>query len=146
MSSKTPTKDIQRTPFKHEIFPIFLFWGQFWIRNTGYDTLLFRAISYLFFYNKGMVLLIADISVGAGWDWCCTAGESPNGGNRPLPEPTPQSQVSDFCSHRFKLTSLCKVLFDEPLAGSVHDPGCMDPHWFGPPGSESAFAIRNRIQ
>jgi hypothetical protein len=41
-----------------------------------------------------MVLLIADISVAAGWDWCCTAGESPDGGNRPLPEPTPQPQVS----------------------------------------------------
>jgi hypothetical protein len=41
-----------------------------------------------------MVLLIANISVAAGWDWCCTAGESPDGGNRPLPESTAQSQVS----------------------------------------------------
>ncbi len=28
-----------------------------------------------------IVLLIADISVAAGWDWCCAAGESPDGGN-----------------------------------------------------------------
>jgi hypothetical protein len=38
--------------------------------------------------------MIADISVAAGWDWCCAAGESPDGGNRSLPEPTPQPQVS----------------------------------------------------
>ncbi len=38
--------------------------------------------------------MIADISVAAGWDWCCAAGESPDGGNRPLPEPAAQSQVS----------------------------------------------------
>ncbi len=34
------------------------------------------------------LLMIADISVAAGWDWCCAAGESPDGGNRSLPEPT----------------------------------------------------------
>ncbi len=51
----------------------------FLLLQGGIGALLFE--SHLMAGTYFVVLFIADISVGAGWDWCCAAGESPDGGN-----------------------------------------------------------------